>query len=203
MVRDEVIPLFASPLMVCSYIRDYTKELKWIKKQKYYKHKRNDQSVDHIILDNPELKKIRTFVETKLNKFVTEILRSTNTFVITQSWVNISGLGQSHHRHTHPNSIVSGVFYINSKKELPPIEFRKNTEPVIQLSTKDYGPFNNESLMFPAQSGELLIFPSTMIHSVPVNKYDEKRISLSFNTWVKGDLGDASRLTSLPFDRLI
>ena len=42
-----------------------------------------------------------------------------------------------------------------------------------------------------------------MRHGVLPNKYEEKRISLSFNTWVKGDLGDVNRLTSLPIDSLI
>ena len=202
MVRDEVIPLFARPLMVCSYDRDYKKELEWIKKQKYHSGGRNEQSEDTFILDNKELKKIRTFFETKLNKFVTEILQCTNKFVITQSWVNTSGLGQSHHRHTHPNSIVSGVWYPYTHEKLPPIQFYRDRDETIEITASSYNQFNNDSFLFPARSGELLLFPSAMRHGVLPNKYDEQRISLSFNTWVKGDLGDASRLTFLPIDRL-
>ena len=52
MVRDELIPLFPQPLMVCSYDRDYKKELAWIKKQKYRRGILNEQSEDTFILDN-------------------------------------------------------------------------------------------------------------------------------------------------------
>ena len=95
MVRDELIPLFPQPLMVCSYDHDYKKELTWIKKQKYRRGILNEQSEDTFILDNKELKKIRTFFETKLNKSATEVLQCTNKFVITQSWLNITGGGES------------------------------------------------------------------------------------------------------------
>ena len=203
MVRDGVIPLFANPLMVCSYDRDYKKELAWIKKQKYRPGGRNEQSEDTFILDNKELKKIRTFFETKLNKFVTEVLQYTNKFVITQSWLNRAGKGESHNTHTHPNSIVSGVWYPHTNEKLPPIQFFGGRDVTIEVSTSSFNHFNNESYMFPAKSGELLLFPSSMRHGVLPNKYEEKRISLSFNTWVKGDLGDVNRLTSLPIDRLI
>ena len=202
MVRDEVIPLFASPLMVCSYDRDYKKELAWIKKQKYHSGGRNEQSEDTFILDNKELKKIRTFFETKLNKFATKVLQCTNKFVITQSWLNRAGKGRSHHTHKHFNSIISGVWYPYTHEKLPPIQFYRDKNETIEVNVSSYNHFNNESFLFPAKSGELLLFPSSMRHGVLPNKYDEQRISLSFNTWVKGDLGDDSRLTLLPIDRL-
>ena len=203
MVRDELIPLFPQPLMVCSYDRDYKKELAWIKKQKYRRGILNEQSEDTFILDNKELKKIRTFFETKLNKFATEVLQCTNKFVITQSWLNRAGKGESHHTHTHSNSIVSGVWYPHTHEKLPPIQFFRDRDKSIELNTSNFNHFNNDSFLFPAKSGELLLFPSIMRHGVLPNKYEEKRISLSFNTWVKGDLGDVNRLTSLPIDRLI
>ena len=203
MVRDELIPIFPQPLMVCSYDHDYKKELTWIKKQKYRSDGRNEQSEDTFILDNKELKKIRTFFETKLNKFATEVLQCTNKFVITQSWLNITGGGESHHEHTHSNSIVSGVWYPHTHEKLPPIQFLKDRDKSIELNVVNYNYYNNDSFLFPAKAGELLLFPSNMRHGVMSNKYDEKRISLSFNTWVKGDLGDVNRLTSLPIDRLI
>ena len=51
--------------------------------------------------------------------------------------------------------------------------------------------------------GELIIFPSSLTHSVRANQSDEERISLSFNTWAKGSLGSERELTYLPFDRLM
>ena len=55
--------------------------------------------------------------------------------------------------------------------------------------------------MLPMKKGELILFPSNLTHSVPTNVGEEERISLSFNTWTKGNLGDIKSLTYLPLDR--
>ena len=57
--------------------------------------------------------------------------------------------------------------------------------------------------MLPMKKGELILFPSNLQHSVPANQSDEDRISLSFNTWIKGDIGDKEKLTYLPLDRCV
>ena len=57
--------------------------------------------------------------------------------------------------------------------------------------------------MLPMKAGELILFPSNLPHSVPINASDKERISLSFNTWTKGNIGSIEHLTYLPFDRLL
>ena len=39
--------------------------------------------------------------------------------------------------------------------------------------------------MLPMKRGELILFPSNLQHSVPVNNSEEERISLSFNSWLR------------------
>ena len=210
--NNELIPLFPAPLMVFPYLRDYSKELEWIKdckcgavketKGRRNRASLNRQSEDTFILDNPELKKIRTFIETKLNQFVSQIYGSDDRLVITQSWLNRNGKGESHHEHTHPNSMISGVWYPQIHEQLPPIEFRNRSQRDVVLSIQRYNTFNSQTFLLPIKRGELILFPSNLTHGVPPNQSDEERISLSFNTWPKGSLGDISSLTFLPFDRL-
>ena len=208
-VKDELIQIFPTPLVICRYPRSYEKELEWIEKQDCQKSSQpgkesfNRQSVDTFILDNPELKKIRTFIETKLYQFVTKVMLSTDTLAITQSWVNRSGKGESHHGHMHPNSIISGVWYPIIDETLPPIQFQRRDPPQIMLQSDKFNNINSETYFLPLKAGELILFPSNLRHSVPANKYDKERVSLSFNTWPKGSMGSIDRLTYLPFDRLI
>ena len=209
---EELLQLFPSPVMVFPYLRDYSKELEWIKNQKIRvadnpginasRFFPSRQSEDSFILDNPELKKIRTFIETKLNQFVSQIYGSDDRLVITQSWLNRNGKGESHHEHTHPNSMISGVWYPQIHEQLPPIEFRNRSQRDVVLSIQRYNTFNSQTFLLPIKRGELILFPSNLTHGVPPNQSDEERISLSFNTWPKGSLGDISSLTFLPFDRL-
>ena len=45
--------------------------------------------------------------------------------------------------------------------------------------------------------GELVLFPSSLRHSVPINKGNEERYSMSFNTISIDELGSRDSLTHL------
>ena len=48
------------------------------------------------------------------------------------------------------------------------------------------------------KEGDLLLFPSWTIHSVDLNKTkDQERISLAFNTFPKGRMGQLSEATQV------
>jgi len=210
---DELLQLFPTPVLIAPYPLDYSKELEWIKNADCRRENKsgdagnythyNRQSEDTFVLDKPELANIRAFIEAKLHKFVTEIMASDDKLVITQSWLNKAKKGESHHEHVHPNSMVSGVWYPQIHEQLPPIQFRSRNQRDIALSTEKYNTFNSATFMLPMKRGELILFPSNLTHSVPVNQSDEERISLSFNTWPKGNMGDERSLTYLPLDRCV
>jgi len=208
---DELMQLFPTPVLICPYPVDYTRELEWINNQECRKENQggdagnvqhyNRQSEDTFVLDRPELSNVRAFIEAKLHEFVTKIYASTDKLVITQSWLNKSKKGESHHEHVHPNSMVSGVWYPQIHEQMPPIQFRSRTQRDVSLQTEQYNTFNSATFMLPMKRGELILFPSNLTHSVPTNVGEEERISLSFNTWPKGNMGDIKSLTYLPLDR--
>ena len=211
---DELLQLFPIPVLICPYPVDYSKELEWLKNRetrknsesggiKHYNGTTNRQSEDTFLLDKPELANVRAFIEAKLHKFVTEIMASTDKLVITQSWLNKNKKGESHHEHVHPNSMVSGVWYPQIHESLPPIQFRSKHQRDVSLQTEKYNTFNSATFMLPMKRGELILFPSNLTHSVPINQSDEERISLSFNSWPKGNMGDERSLTYLPLDRCL
>jgi len=209
---DELMQLFPTPVLICPYPVDYTKELEWINNQECRKENQggdaggqkihyNRQSEDTFVLDRPELSNIRAFIEAKLHEFVTKIYASTDKLVITQSWLNKSKKGESHHEHVHPNSMISGVWYPQIHEQMPPIQFRSRQQRDVSLQTEQFNTFNSATFMLPMKRGELILFPSNLTHSVPTNVGEEERISLSFNTWPKGNMGDIKSLTYLPLDR--
>ena len=211
---DELLQLFPIPVLICPYPVDYSKELEWLKNRetrknsesggiKHYNGTTNRQSEDTFLLDKPELANVRAFIEAKLHKFVTEIMASTDKLVITQSWLNKNKKGESHHEHVHPNSMVSGVWYPQIHESLPPIQFRSKHQRDVSLQTEKYNTFNSATFMLPMKRGELILFPSNLTHSVPINLTDQERISLSFNSWPKGSMGDERSLTYLPLDRCV
>ena len=202
--QDELVHLFPTPLLISQYHFDYSKELEWIKNQSYKKQKtHNRQSKDSFILDNPEMSRVRQFIDSKIKEFVFKVMGSDAEMVITQSWLNRNGKGESHHEHKHTNSMISGVWYPQIHEKLPPIRFKTSEQRDVSFSIERYNHYNSQSFLLPIKVGELILFPSNILHSVPINQSDEERISLSFNTWCKGNLGKEESLTLLPFDRLM
>ncbi len=215
---DELLQLFPTPVMICPYTANYDKELEWIRNQPCRRENKgggnncapggmvqhyNRQSEETFILDKPELANITAWIESKIAKYVKEIMNSNDTLVITQSWLNKSGKGESHHEHVHPNSMISGVWFPYIHEQLPPIQFRNNRQRDVSLEAVKFNTFNSATFMLPMKKGELLLFPSNLTHSVPVNQSEEERISLSFNTWPKGNMGDKTSLTYLPLERCL
>ena len=214
----ELIQLFPIPVYITRYRNDYTNEMKFIynaecigtkdSEQKqidnlYGKKNTNRQSLDNFILDNPELENIRKWIHLQINDYARNVMGSKSEMIITQSWLNKNGRGESHHEHAHPNSMISGVWYPQINENLPPIEFRTPIHRDISMQIETYNQFNSATFMLPMKMGELIMFPSNLSHSVQPNLSDEERISLSFNTWCKGSLGDKKSLTYLPLDRCV
>ena len=209
--KDDLIQLFPPPLLICPCPFEYGVELEWIKQQDCKTENRyqetgaslNRQSEDTFILDKPEMSRVRQFIDSKIKEFVFKVMGSDAEMVITQSWLNRNGKGESHHEHKHTNSMISGVWYPQIHEKLPPIRFKTSEQRDVSFRIKRYNTYNSQSFMLPIKVGELILFPSNLQHSVPTNQSDEERISLSFNTWCKGSMGDEKSLTYLPFDRLM
>lgn len=198
---NQIFYLFPTPLLVSHYPNSYDTELDCIKKLEFHKEQldsdiNNAQSVDTYVLNRPEFKNIKTFIEDKLNYFSKEVFKYSSELVITQSWVNISPFGKSHNRHSHPNSIISGVWYIEISETSPPIRFHNSIVREINLDTTETNEFNGITYALVPKKSDVIFFPSNLHHDVPKNEVDSLRISLSFNSWPKESFGNAKYLTS-------
>ena len=59
----------------------------------------------------------------------------------------------------------------------------------IESDFRNFLNFNSKCYDIPVEEGKLIIFPSRLMHDVSRNTQDDLRISLSFNTWIKGEVG--------------
>ena len=120
-----------------------------------------------------------------LGKFVNECLqkyikKTIDTSIIkdcriTDLWANICPKYSYHKRHTHPNSDLSGVYYVKVPKSAPELIFsnpHRYMRPLIIGSA--------DTAIVPSE-GLCVIFDSGLEHEVNINLSDESRISLSFN----------------------
>ena len=204
-MKEELLQLFPTPLLIVPYEESIDKELAYLKNISYREQQNNGnyRSNDSYLLRNEELKNVKNFLGESVDKFTKNVLQSKQRLVITQCWANRNPKGSKHHEHVHPNSIISGVMYFQINEKLPPIQFSKANQDGMKLDPIKYNHVNSESFLLPCKPGELILFPSSLKHSVPINQGNEDRISVSFNTFSIDTIGSEQALTHLDIRRLM
>jgi len=175
------------------------KQITFVKNNKTRKNEGNVSSKDNYILNNKIFSFLKKELEMKINDYFEKIISPLDNVkpYITQSWLNFTGQNQYHHKHAHPNSIISGVLYLDVDSEKDKICFFSTDYKQISFQAKTYNPFNSSSWWFPIKNNQLILFPSSTVHSVDLKEEDNIRTSLAFNVFVKGTFGHNDNLTEL------
>jgi uncharacterized protein (TIGR02466 family) len=151
----------------------------------------NGSSANTEVLDGmPDL---RSWIEWELTEYWKTTITSSGraTPRITQSWLNYTTTGQSHHAHYHTNSIVSGVYYPLADHTTDTITFERPRRNTLEFHQWGYNEWTTPAIHYSVASGQLILFPSSLVHWVnTVTKPNHQRISLSFNVWYDGELGN-------------
>ena len=193
--------IFADPVNIYKLNRKFTnRELNFVKaaEKKAVRNATNKSSFDKYILNRPALCGLKNFVQDCLNHYLLDIYNPANAvnIYITQSWLNYTQQGESHHSHRHENSIVSGVLYIETDAE-DQILFENDTYKFFDMIPKKYNQYNSKTWFFNVNSYECILFPSKLRHQTNMKQNNSTRISLSFNSFIKGVIGNNQRLTEL------
>ena len=195
--------LFPEPVYVSTLDRALTKgELKTINKYKKetYKNEGNTTSNDSYVLENKALKNLKEDIHVCILDYFDKVICTSNSIIpyITQSWINYTKENQFHHKHNHQNSLVSGIFYISADKKVDSVTFNKlSLDERIELNVTKYNMFNSTSFKFPVETGNIFLFRSPLVHSVEKKKGNNERLSLSFNIFIKGTVGNKKNLNEL------
>ena len=190
----EFMPVFAKAIgrtIINLEDLDFSK-IEWVENQG------NKTSKNTKVLDLPEFKNISDLIQTYVCEYFYNVLKASPDvkIIITESWLNRTDFGEFHHRHCHPNSILSGVLYLQIEGNSGQIQFINSQYDIIEYSTSDHNIFNGKEYEVTPQKGELLLFPSGVEHAVKKYTGTIPRISLSFNTFIKGIINN-TRLSKL------
>lgn len=106
------------------------------------------------------------------------------------AWMNANPPGGFNAPHTHPGAHWSGVYYV-SQPEIEVgnsgmIEFLDPRSDLPNWRILGASAFRTKKKLRP-QAGEIILFPSYLVHWVYPNEADEERVSIAFNaTFRKG-----------------
>jgi uncharacterized protein (TIGR02466 family) len=158
----------------------------------------NLRSESGYIFEYPLFTELQKTIDEHIKEYVNIIYPNSNLNVyITQSWANYTEPNQYHHKHSHPNSFISGVFYVNAIKNEDMIKFYKDLPFIYQINHNQPNNYNSGDVAILVETGDLVLFPSNFTHNVPPTTSKETRISISFNTFIRGNIGDEDSSTAL------
>lgn len=195
-ISQEIYPLFPSTvlkLIVDDNLSEFEKKVKELDFQSINSNGSYCQeiSIDRYILNKfPREKQI--FLELFNTYYKDNILKAyEDNFEITTSWATKTIRGSYGQFHQHSNSMYSGVFYFEDAHT--PIEFESYNIFPRQLSLtepKEWNVWNSKTWNFQPKKNQLLLFPSYLYHKIDRNYKDPERISVAFNLFPNGKIGN-------------
>ena len=202
-ISSEITGIFPTPIYSSKLNRKFTeKELLFINNTKSNVHDnfgQNKTSIDQYILNNKIFNNLKKELNLRIKDYFNKIICSVNNITpyITQSWLNYTQANQYHREHRHQNSIISGVLYINSDQKFDKITFINEKYSMIMPEIENWNFWNAMTYWFPVETGDLILFPSSLLHMVENKEGINTRISLAFNVFIKGTIGKYEKSTEL------
>jgi uncharacterized protein (TIGR02466 family) len=154
----------------------------------------NFMTKDNFLHLLPPFKNISDWFIECVNQVGSEYNYTCERFSITMMWGNKSPVGGWHHTHSHPFSVMSGIYYVNDSEAhtwFSLFDHFSTTVDPLSLCPQTRDIIHKQ----PSEKGKLVVFPSHLMHSVDEHKgEDECRYTISFNTFPSGAVG---RMNSL------
>jgi hypothetical protein len=192
--------LFPTPVLTTEFPREFTEdELDFFKNppEGTFAWLNNIRSKNSYLLDDPRMASVKEICLGAIQEYLDTVIipqEDVKPF-LTQSWLNYTPKGGSHHKHWHAQSFLSGVLYIDTINTDSIILYRPVKEK-IQLWPHTVTEYNYNFNRVQTKKGSIVVFPSTMLHEVAPIDHDI-RISLAFNSFLRGTVGSKSQLTEL------
>lgn len=198
----QLFPLFAIPVIQLRLAHEVQPaELDHIHSLGFIPNSGNLISRDQMVLAHPLLQSLSRAITDAVDRYV-DLIHAAGPEVhlqITQSWINLSEPGQWHHAHCHPNSLVSGVWYVHALGDHH-IRFLRSGYRQIELVSAARTEWTQNHVDIKVSTGDCVLFPSSLEHCVLPVPGTEPRISLSFNTFPVGVLGDHENRAGVRID---
>ena len=202
-----IVPLF-SKVVACSNLNlnnseikrilDILKTIKMTKVNDSGNLEAAHTSIDLNVLENKKLLFLKKKILNSFMLFKNNVLHCENDFKIITSWIALTKKEEhTQNFHKHTNCFYSGILYIKTPENCGDIEFRSFNDKNFDANYKETNIFNAESWFFKPIESRILFFPSETWHSVKRNKSNEDRISIAFNFFPVGKIGNKDSQANL------
>jgi len=199
---SEIVPLFSIPVYVTTpslQPQKFQQVLEYCKDLGYHLNAgQNWASNNRNILSDPMFKEINELIQAEIDHYAKNIMMwDSNEFYITQSWINVNPKDTEHHIHYHYNSIISGTFYLSVGDNDNIVFHRKSELSLLTMERSSFNIWNSDFWKVSVKNNTIVLFPSSLYHSVDKNTSDHERVSIAFNVFARGEFGTDEGLTYL------
>ena len=195
----EIINLKAIPIAYEQNVYDLSKkELNVIKKTKYRKPDRGFYlSETTSLLENKTLGPLKKFIIEKAQDYTRNVLEIEEQIYLTQSWSTINPTNAAHAIHSHPNTLISLVYYAQCTSGN--LQFNLDTTSIrecfnFEYTINKFNIYNSQTWAIPVKTGDIVLFPGHIHHSSLPNQSSKPRIIVGANFFIKGRLGSEQRV---------
>lgn len=165
-----------------------------------------DISTSYNLLKDYKLNRIKKVFDYYMSNYTKEILGIEQKFKMVGSWLTRQIAGGTHHKHSHPNSMISALWYfnhdlqqsnmaalnvmlngVNSSLKCDNLEFKVEKNTKYNYNTYHLYPDNNV----------IFIMPSHLMHYTDISGSNIPRYCIGTNYFVTGILGDTNQYSLL------
>lgn len=196
-MNPSILPLFPTPLYNC-YLTLPEIEVNYIKNMQMVDRPEGYISDSRDVINEDSTPTIYHQLMQHVSVFVESIGFNFNVKLVS-SWINLHKTGNSSRRHIHGNSMLGGVLFLDTPPETgeflvfnPAVNgtrlFSTHIDPVKSNITQ----YNAEYHTVKPQTGQCLLFPSYLPHTVTENTSNQSRWTIGFNFFASGTLRDGN-----------
>ena len=181
-----VVKIYESPTKFSE-----TFDLKNFPTQKHHGSSKWRSEKFYNVLLHESLTELHDWVKTCIDDYLAnEIFMKYSDYFVSESWLNVNQQGGSQPVHSHPNSILSGTYYVQTLPEHPPLEFHRcrpsDQQPFILLNEQysKIHPNTTNKVGFPTVQDTMIMWQSPLYHAHAPLQVEGQRISLSWTALV-------------------
>jgi uncharacterized protein (TIGR02466 family) len=143
-------------------------------------------SMTKLHLTSPTFAELEKKLQSHVKKFVQKLNWDlmNRKLAMTTCWANSMGHATHHTLHSHPLSVLSGVYYVRTPKGSSPLKIEDPRMGFLMNSPprKARAPANEQNyILLKPKAGDFVLFESWVRHEVPPHRVEEPRLSVSFN----------------------
>tara|TARA_R100000329_G_scaffold36142_1_gene34022 strand:+ start:361 stop:999 length:639 start_codon:yes stop_codon:yes gene_type:complete len=202
-MNKHVLPFAGYPIYVLqSAFNLNEEELNFLRNLEYINHNsitnlKLSSNTDILQLSN--LKRLKDFIKSSLDDYVSNVLEVKNKFSFCQSWSTIQTEGARHPNHSHANHVISSVYY--AKAEETKLTFNITKSKIqdgyyFEYDIKNYNIYNSSAYTISLKTGDIIFFPGQLGHESSINN-EKERIAVGASFFIDGKIGSKGLTSSI------